>query len=229
MWGKAECDKGLRRGPGVKWGSEEVLVAERQRKTVLGKASWRRWHPPKTVLKDEKILTGSDVRKKDRLLESRKSSTVGKYRAFLSSRSPGMDGSEDTSGSNVRWDRQGGLEYQGRPYKARKPAPDPATTGNLTRCSEWRVMGSEPSLRKMNPFTWTLVQKEPEDRRINYMWKSSRREVFKLQKRKAEKVKTVGCKKLIELDIWLDTESKRLHSWSPSGMSVYLLSQLPYG
>ena len=156
MWGKAECDKGLRRGPGVKWGSEEVLVAERQRKTVWEKASWRRWHPPQTVLKDEKILTGSDVRKKDRLLESRKSSTVGKYRAFLNGRSPGTAGSERTPGSNASWGRRGGLENQGGPYKARKPVP-PATTRDLTRCSEWRVIGSEPSLRKMDAITRTLV------------------------------------------------------------------------
>ena len=54
-------------------------------------------------------------------------------------------GSGDTPGGDVSWRAGGesGLERQGRPCKAGRPAPDPATAGDLTRRSERRVLGSE--------------------------------------------------------------------------------------
>lgn len=97
----------------------------------------------KTILKNEKTATGSDdIGKEDRLLELGKRSAAGKYRVFLNSRSAGMAGSEDTGDT-------------GKALHGQKAAPNPATTGNLTQCSKWRVTGSEPSLRKVDPFTWT--------------------------------------------------------------------------
>lgn len=34
------------------------------------------------------------------------------------------------------------------------------------------LMGLEPGWRKVDPFTWTLIQ-EPEDRGVSFTWKSS--------------------------------------------------------
>lgn len=55
----------------------------------------------------------------------------------------------------VRWDTTEGLCGQ-------KTNSNPATTGNLPRCSAWKAVRSEPSVEKADSHTWMLVQKKPE-------------------------------------------------------------------
>ena len=93
------------------------------------------------VLKHEKILPGSDIKKENWLLEFRESSAAGRRQSFLKRWSPESSwirGHDWVRGHARRWCEL--AEKEGRSTREAR-APDPATAGDLTRRSERRALG----------------------------------------------------------------------------------------
>ena len=183
------------------------------------------------VLKHEKILPGSDIKKENWLLEFRESSAAGRLQSFLKRWSPESSwirGHDWVRGHARRWCEL--AEKEGRSTREAR-APDPATAGDLTRRSERRALGQ--SIRSEED---GALHK---DISVGGVWGPGKQlsvgsptvrgfqkdKKEKKKKKKTAEDKTVGCKTLREPDIWPDTESKGCTAHRPQRrLPVYLIS-----